>query len=1136
MSTYKVSKHIGEEVNDENTTCVSFKPLKIKLHFLSYGLISKDANTYGSPESKDGSYSLYEYKNTIKSDWDSLYENYSKPENELSLSNFSFFPTALNKGYLYIIDRSLDDEVRQEFYVTSKAKLIKIDWADSRNQSEDIKQGNGKYKNIRVYYPEKNENKIETLEYYEAENGVTVWIAFSKVQWSAKYYEKMHTDLGFRESRMEKTTIKAKKGSCCEKNENLNVKYIDELAIFNSFYPNEKFIDLLCDYSKEKCKYDDWRVKLKPIANNRENNHNNVLGDLFFILDDPIGCADRITDEISYQCAFLMATIKSLSTGEQPLSEHSVSKEKEKQLSSLHQTAVLTYKFIYSDFENRRHHFGEGIEGSIKAIESAVLDAKKNPFLAGHHLAVGSLEFLKNYKYRDGVNLEFLKKILAVDERASIKERINSLRNDLSSLLQSEYYQRCYEDYLDNIASNQLKGKCFFSEHIYALSRYPNDFDRMLEVPESYKPEKDECLRLLASMEEHGNIFNTSMSVFKQNIDWDELTDNDERLFSALNIEQKEHDFADFMQKSTVKRLSKFFRKSFEAALSYMRVSKTINIESLSCIKSGTKYRLKVKRVDIKSLFEARSGNTIKPVYFKGSKSKFTVVNRKGNVSGRKKFDNGVAFFDSPLDDLAPFIKEQSLKDMKEGSKISKNDTMLSIVLEQRSGSKAEKLLAGLLNSGVFMGFELGMEVASLTEYIKKSSQRSGVHAEDELKFILASIKVTNDSLHLIKKLGAPEKILSKRLLSKFSVAGSIATASGFIIDCFKYYNASNVDAAVLSGIAAAAAIGEVLLTISGTITSGPFVILNAIMIVTGLLIAYLQLTDFESYFTTFPIRKELFFVKKTFPYSCVNDAYNNMEIMAKNNLDNTFRGAYVELSDFLMPATLLIKPIINSDDIYSHPTYPGASDYIGYTSTFEVTLVSSYLIGATFHQEEASKVEYFEHKISGKEKPILLGVGGSRMIEMNDYSVLFSNGIKLEMYGYICREGEMPVEIKRPFQFVEKKVREKSYCRFIVNPYLFREDEKVYIENKDKNRKNKFVVLARIVFPDSNNMQTIPLSYKSKGSNSERRFIIAVSDFLNKKDELFFQNIKKGVQWPQKKYQSTPCVGDDFPNKFFNS
>ncbi|MFK8268640.1 toxin VasX [Capnocytophaga cynodegmi] len=414
----------------------------VYLHFLRYGLFDRN-----SQEKKiETDYIPTIVKKILKVDENQKTETIEINEIKAvetialkgvpSLENFHVARTVMNTGYIYLInDEPNKKDIFKELYVGEDGKLQYI-----------IKEGkkNKKYSDLRTFPFDQ-----EKLDYLIVKPNSRYWVAYSAVQWSYSYLLELISDQEKRKERM--------KLIICE-----GIKKDEEPPIhLNSIK------DVSVCFHKDDSRFFIWERNLQHICADEKaqdkKGDNRVYEDMFITLDDPLGCAQDISEVLQIRHLKHKALIESIQIGEndddifkhllkniENLEENPFSSGNSEQVNAVFNTALVLYHFIYGE-KNKEHRD----------------------------------------KFEKHTDFDKIKTILALDLRKKHREYINSLRKDLVSLLSASYFT----DYLDifiHDSRNVFIGKYILSEFIALLAEHPHYKDRFIDLPEEYEGNNDD--------------------------------------------------------------------------------------------------------------------------------------------------------------------------------------------------------------------------------------------------------------------------------------------------------------------------------------------------------------------------------------------------------------------------------------------------------------------------------------------------------------------------------------------------------------------------------------------------------------------------------------------------------------------
>lgn len=281
-----------------------------------------------------------------------------------------------------------------------------------------------------------------------------VWMAYSENQWPAKYVKDVLNDKNKREKRMQKFDSEEwpsqmKKDYATSINDTSATSY--QFTYMNT--EEDKYTKLAYTES----------FKFAKAADEKWAN-------VYFAIHDPFGCAEDLCNYINEASIELQLLISSMETGIDPKTIGKQSPEPNPQISELHTLSILIYQILYSP-ENSNDK--------------------------------GILRLRKKAASRD-----LLERLLATKKRKELRDKINSIRSALYTLIKSEYYQNILVELEKNDLQNFDDGKNHVLQHLNSLSFDPSNFDRHLDVIDycDKKLEKEIDSFLMNTMTEGGSI------------------------------------------------------------------------------------------------------------------------------------------------------------------------------------------------------------------------------------------------------------------------------------------------------------------------------------------------------------------------------------------------------------------------------------------------------------------------------------------------------------------------------------------------------------------------------------------------------------------------------------------------------
>lgn len=255
-----------------------------------------------------------------------------------------------------------------------------------------------------------------------------LWITFSPVRWSQKYAEDVLNNADKRNRRMQAIDCaKCFDGSYCQ--DGMSMEEANESWLHSRYMGEDT-----------ESNYDYRQAAFSSRQNDRKKRaYVNVVqggdsGDFYITVRDPIGVADFLYRDYTSQCNELQAFIDKMRMGdfEDPYNRS--------ELSALIDLGIVTYR---------------------------MWDTPTSLF----------------YKYRSHLNEKLLKAVLKVEERKTIRKKINKVRCAMDSTIRDAAYKLVMEDYLGNDTHGQLKGKEMLPKHFEGVLVEPEKIDGYMDGP-----------------------------------------------------------------------------------------------------------------------------------------------------------------------------------------------------------------------------------------------------------------------------------------------------------------------------------------------------------------------------------------------------------------------------------------------------------------------------------------------------------------------------------------------------------------------------------------------------------------------------------------------------------------------------
>ncbi|TPN82747.1 toxin VasX [Aquimarina algicola] len=456
----------------------------IRLHFFRYGLFKKEAAQgkdhfviYAPDDNADHNCDFQYIKPYVfeqqQLDDAVINSELNPPEGASAPQNYYYQRTCLNEGYIYIIDDA-NPELHKEYKVDQFGNLTNISWDHEQNKE------NGTFKDVRI--PTKKDKQRITNYHLVHKKGAQLWTCFSPVQWSVAYHQKMRDDQELRQQRMQMVDCSGilKNGENC----------------LNDIYPCK---DVMAYFTSDQRNEAIWlQRKLHDITEDETQQQDEIYEDMFVTLHDPFSCADTLCDGVEYEIERLQSIMLSCKTGIPSDEIFNKIREnadivieentKNRQIECMFLLAIATYKFIFNDpgatIKYRGYKPDSWMDQILKYTPAGLIDR-----------TVGNALNKEHGYGQSGASRQKLEKILGVAERRRQRNIINQYRDDLGTFITSDYYQDIYDDYLEAAADFVEIAKWTAAHHKEILSKYPNQFDRELDLEHVYQIKKDHWIK-----------------------------------------------------------------------------------------------------------------------------------------------------------------------------------------------------------------------------------------------------------------------------------------------------------------------------------------------------------------------------------------------------------------------------------------------------------------------------------------------------------------------------------------------------------------------------------------------------------------------------------------------------------------
>ncbi|MCY6331309.1 hypothetical protein OXV64_10570 [Bacteroides fragilis] len=255
-----------------------------------------------------------------------------------------------------------------------------------------------------------------------------VWMAYSETQWPAKYVKDVLNDKSKREKRMQKFDSEEWPSQ---------MKKVYATSINDTSATSYQFTYMNTEEDKyTKSAYTE-SFKFAKAADEKWAN-------VYFAIHDPFGCANDLCNYINEVSIELQLLISSMQTGIDPKNIGEKSPKPNPQIPDLHTLSILIYQILYSPANSND-------KGILKLREKAA-------------------------------SRDLLERLLATKKRKELRDKINSIRSALYTVINSEYYQNALIELEKNDLQNLEDGKNHVMQHFNSLSFDPSNFDRHLDV------------------------------------------------------------------------------------------------------------------------------------------------------------------------------------------------------------------------------------------------------------------------------------------------------------------------------------------------------------------------------------------------------------------------------------------------------------------------------------------------------------------------------------------------------------------------------------------------------------------------------------------------------------------------------
>ncbi|WFO16524.1 hypothetical protein M601_001540 [Cellulophaga baltica 4] len=839
----------------------------IKLHFLRFGLFDRngsDSNTENvkAPKNK---YEEEENKAILlqEKEWKSvnvngevvIAENQKNdpgiPIDEVEviavngmpkIENFYTARTILNAGYVYIMNAD-DSNDYYELEVDEDGTFQHIDWG--YNIGED-----GKHLDFRKASGERS-------TYKEMDPSIkSVWVAYSRVQWSRDYHTLLNTNVQKRKERMLLvTTTGIKKGQTVKN----ALPYHEVKAVYkskpNSVPPLETTLKNIHEQEEKE---------------DLEKKENLIFEDQFITLHDPVGCAMDIDNVVTAKAMRHKAFIEALHSGETHAQAITRLKNKifeapapKPDYNALFSLALTTYKMVYDGNNAKTIGMYDGKEYGNNYLEVHPEDTTINRRIT----KAGTVSTSENVKFAIGKGLDHKKliNILGVEQRKSLRTIVFEYREDLGNYLKSDYTKLTLENYLHNIEERTVGGRAIILELLDNLFMNPYYYERTLLLSQHYKGEDDAWTQWVYDLLDQENK-DSSSSITSKAPGFEKLDPLHALVAASISLNMNEvkdqssklsHKLAKVLR-SNLKYLSKqvFNAKEYKGAF-YKAIEKR-QIILLSMLNKNLSLKIDGQKVD---LFGTRKGD----VYLQLDKIGVVLdpdYNRSNLYSGKK--EDVLYMLQKDVEVISSKHGNHNLG-LKVAEPIDENTFKRNL-----RNTKAAKILNGKAFNGVFAI----LEIINLLNAFTAANDDPSV--KTSLKTLESAVKLTEAILLVQKAFVNDAKsykaILAGQRSSYFGAVGAVFTSAMCFWDASDAFAKKDQDSGAAffgAGIAFGVSAGVAITTVaaaSGTAIGAGIAGVGTALMLTGpvgwvaalvgcglLLAAQLYKdTDLETYYKTF--------------------------------------------------------------------------------------------------------------------------------------------------------------------------------------------------------------------------------------------------------------------------------------------
>ncbi|WP_062055663.1 toxin VasX [Aquimarina longa] len=367
------------------------------------------------------------------------------------IENCFYGETFLREGYIYLLFENRDD-LWLEYQTVRGGGLKPIIW----EQGSTIAGNDGFYD---VRQPD---NTIIDSGISVAQCDV-VWVAFSDVQWSVAYHQKMRSDTSARAARMQRIECTG-----LQPNEEIpGVKSYDQ-------------VDAVCTAEQQtEARWIHHRLEQVQL----EDTDPELKEDMFIILEDPVGIVSDLHHILANKVLEHKAMVDAVRSGE--THQQAINRlEKgdiippvpEPAYQHLFSLALSCYQMVYNSPKTIQKYDGGGKGIDLLQVHPGDTTINRRITKTGTVTTYSNTQLALGY----GLNREKLIEILGVNKRRELRDTVLTYRTALGNLLQDPYLSPYLEDYLHNTSEHRLWGRADFLTYLEHIVSTPHTYERHL--------------------------------------------------------------------------------------------------------------------------------------------------------------------------------------------------------------------------------------------------------------------------------------------------------------------------------------------------------------------------------------------------------------------------------------------------------------------------------------------------------------------------------------------------------------------------------------------------------------------------------------------------------------------------------